>query len=162
MVKKQIKLVVLDSLARDVGRFRVRTTKVVMNELNIATGEILAIKGPRGVVAAYVWPDREQGEGGPYYIKMDRYLRENIGAKIGGYVYVSRLPSYPPPKAMKIHLVPKTGSAVLRYVSLKVDDIKMMLNTINRKQYCLSRCTGQENAVCCRQDRTAWRCCCFR
>ncbi len=128
MTKKQLKLAVLDSLARDVGRFRVRTTKIVMNELNIATGEILAIKGPRGIVAAYVWPDREQGQGNPYYIKMDRFLRENVGAKIGGYVYVYRLPNYPPPKAMRIHLVPKTGSSVLKYVSIKIDDVKMMLN----------------------------------
>jgi len=128
MVKKQLKLVVLDSLARDVGRFRVRTTKVVMNELGIATGEIVAIKGPRGLIAAYVWPDRESSQGNSYYIKMDKYLRDNVGIQIGGYVYVYRLPKYPLPKAIKINLVPKAGSAVIKYMPIKIEEVKMHLN----------------------------------
>jgi len=130
MVKHQAKLVVLDSLARDIGRFRVRTSKVVMNELGVATGEIVTIKGPRGMVAAYIWPDRKQTGSDPYYIKMDQFLRENVGVRIGGYVFVYKLPSYPPPKAMKIQLVPKTSGSMLKYVTIRTDDIKMTLNNL--------------------------------
>ena len=88
MMKKQAKLVVLDSLARDIGRFRVRTSKVVMKELEVATGEIVAIKGPKGLVAAYVWPDRDTTHGNPYYIRMDQYLRENVGVRVLSLIHI--------------------------------------------------------------------------
>ena len=126
--RRQVKLLVLDSLARDVARFRVRTSKVVMNELGVSTGEVVLIKGSRGMVAAYIWPDRDPIGGDPYYIKMDQYLRENVGAKIGGYVLVSKIPNYPPPSAIRIELVPKTSAALLKYVNINIDEIKMILN----------------------------------
>ncbi|MCR8454287.1 MAG: CDC48 family AAA ATPase [Crenarchaeota archaeon] len=126
--KKHVKLLVLDSLARDVARWRIRTSKIVMNELGVSTGEVVIIKGPRGTAAAYVWPDREIPEGNPYYVKMDQYLRENVGVKIGGYVLVSRIPNYPPPSAIRIELAPKTTGMVLKYVSINPDEVKMMLN----------------------------------
>lgn len=123
---RYLKLLVLDSLARDVTRFRVRTSKVVMNELGVATGEILLIKGPSGTVAAYVWPDRNGSYDNPYYIKMDKYLRGNVGVQVGGYVFVYRLSRYPPPVAIKVQLVPKTATNILKYIKIDVEEIKSM------------------------------------
>lgn len=85
---KKIRLKVLEASPRDIGRYRARLPKSKMNELEIVTGEIIAIQGKR-LTAAYAWPDRsgEETEKSDF-IRLDKFIRENAGVNIGDYVQV--------------------------------------------------------------------------
>lgn len=85
---KKIRLKVLEASPRDIGRYRARLPKSKMNELEIVTGEIIAIQGKK-LTAAYAWPDRsgEDVENADF-IRLDKFIRENAGVNIGDYVQV--------------------------------------------------------------------------
>ncbi len=84
-----IELTVASALVTDDGRGIARVDSKARKMLNVTTGDIIEIKGKRRSTAAMVWPAHAQDEGLDF-IRIDGYIRQNIGAGIGDKVFTAK------------------------------------------------------------------------
>ncbi len=84
-----IELTIAGALVTDDGRGIARIDSKARKLLGVTPGDILEIKGKRRSTAAVVWPAHSQDEGLDF-IRIDGYIRQNIGAGIGDKVFVSK------------------------------------------------------------------------
>ena len=84
-----IELTVAGALVTDDGRAIARIDSKARKFLNVTPGDIIDIKGKRRSTAAIVWPAHTQDEGLDF-IRIDGYIRQNIGAGIGDKVFVGK------------------------------------------------------------------------
>lgn len=90
-MQPQIKFLVAEADARDVGRGKVRISVAAMFELNLVAGDAVEIRGIKSkkTTAAIVLPLHYQ-ESNKYIIRMDGAIRLNSSVSIGDYVYIKR------------------------------------------------------------------------
>ena len=84
-----IELTIAGALVTDDGRGIARVDSKARKLLNVIPGDTIEIKGKRRSTAAIVWPAHPQDEGLDF-IRIDGYIRQNIGAGIGDKVFVSK------------------------------------------------------------------------
>ncbi len=84
-----IELTVASALVTDDGRGIARVDSKARKLLGVTTGDIIEIKGKRRSSAAMVWPAHTQDEGLDF-IRIDGYIRQNIGVGIGDKVFVGK------------------------------------------------------------------------
>ncbi|MDE1873673.1 MAG: CDC48 family AAA ATPase [Candidatus Micrarchaeota archaeon] len=84
-----IELTVSDALITDSGRGIARLDSKSQKALGVVSGEAVEIKGKNKSTAAIVWQAHPSDEG-LGFIRIDGYLRQNIGVGIGDKVFVSK------------------------------------------------------------------------
>jgi transitional endoplasmic reticulum ATPase len=84
-----MELTVSDALITDSGRGLARLDARSRKLLNVASGDVVEIKGKGKSTAAIVWQAHPSDEG-LGFIRIDGYLRQNIGVGIGDKVFVSK------------------------------------------------------------------------
>lgn len=84
-----IELTVSDALITDSGRGIARLDSRSQKLLGVLSGEAVEIKGKTKSTAAIVWQAHPSDEG-LGFIRIDGYLRQNIGIGIGDKVFVSK------------------------------------------------------------------------
>ncbi|MDE1854790.1 MAG: CDC48 family AAA ATPase [Candidatus Micrarchaeota archaeon] len=84
-----IELTVSDALITDSGRGIARLDSKSQKLLGVVSGEAVEIKGKNKSTAAIVWQAHPSDEG-LGFIRIDGYLRQNIGVGIGDKVFVSK------------------------------------------------------------------------
>ena len=84
-----IELTVSDALITDSGRGIARLDSKSQKLLGVVSGEVVEIKGKSKTTAAIVWQAHPSDEG-LGFIRIDGYLRQNIGVGIGDKVFVSK------------------------------------------------------------------------
>ncbi len=84
-----IELTVSDALITDSGRGIARLDSRSQKLLGVTSGEAVEIKGKAKSTAAIVWQAHPSDEG-LGFIRIDGYLRQNIGVGIGDKVFVSK------------------------------------------------------------------------
>ncbi len=84
-----IELTVAGALVTDDGRWLARIDSKARKLLNVISGDIIEIKGKRRSTAAIVWQAHQQDEGLDF-IRIDGYIRQNIGVGIGDKVFVKK------------------------------------------------------------------------
>ena len=84
-----IELTVAGALVTDDGRSIARIDSKARKFLGVTPGDIIEIKGKRRSTSAIVWPAHTQDEGLDF-IRIDGYIRQNIGAGIGDKVFTSK------------------------------------------------------------------------
>lgn len=84
-----IELTVAGALVTDDGRGIARIDSKARKMLNVISGDIVEIKGKRKSTAAIVWQAHQQDEGLDF-IRIDGYIRQNIGVGIGDRVFVTK------------------------------------------------------------------------
>jgi transitional endoplasmic reticulum ATPase len=97
-----IELTVASALVTDDGRGVARIDSKARKMLNLISGDIIEIKGRRKSTAAVVWQAHQQDEGLDF-IRVDGWIRQNIGVGIGDRVFVTKADVKP---ADKIVLAP--------------------------------------------------------
>ena len=97
-----IELTVAGALVTDDGRSIARIDSKARKLLGVTPGDIIEVKGKRRSTPAIVWPAHTQDEGLDF-IRIDGYIRQNIGAGIGDKVFVGKAEIKP---AEKIILAP--------------------------------------------------------
>jgi transitional endoplasmic reticulum ATPase len=71
------------------GRGIARIDSKARKQLDVASGDIIEIKGKRRSTAAIVWQAHQQDEGLDF-IRIDGYIRQNVGIGIGDKVFVTK------------------------------------------------------------------------
>ncbi len=84
-----IELTVAGALVTDDGRGIARIDSKARKMLNVISGDIIEIKGKRRSTAAIVWQAHQQDEGLDF-IRIDGYIRQNIGVGIGDKLFVTK------------------------------------------------------------------------
>ncbi|MGC8669540.1 MAG: CDC48 family AAA ATPase [Candidatus Micrarchaeia archaeon] len=84
-----IELTVAVSLVPDDGRSIARIDSKARKLLNVISGDIIEIKGKRKSTAAIVWQAHQEDEGLDF-IRIDGYIRQNVGVGIGDRVFVTK------------------------------------------------------------------------
>ena len=84
-----IELTVAGALVTDDGRGIARIDSKARKMLNVISGDIIEIKGKRRSTAAIVWQAHHQDEGLDF-IRIDGYIRQNIGVGIGDKIFVTK------------------------------------------------------------------------
>ncbi len=84
-----MELTVSDALITDSGRGLARLDARSRKLLDVASGDVVEIKGKGKSTAAIVWQAHPSDEG-LGFIRIDGYLRQNIGVGIGDKVFVSK------------------------------------------------------------------------
>jgi transitional endoplasmic reticulum ATPase len=84
-----IELTVASALVTDDGRGVARIDSKARKILGLISGDVIEIKGKRKSTAAVVWQTHQQDEGLDF-IRIDGYLRQNIGVGIGDRVFVTK------------------------------------------------------------------------
>lgn len=84
-----IELVVTGALVTDDGRGIARIDSKARKILDVVSGDVIEIKGKRRSTVAVVWQAHQQDEGLDF-IRIDGYIRQNIGIGIGDKVFVSK------------------------------------------------------------------------
>ncbi|MGC9190939.1 MAG: hypothetical protein ACP5FR_03455, partial [Candidatus Micrarchaeia archaeon] len=84
-----IELTVAGALVPDDGRGIARIDSKARKLLNVISGDIIEIKGKRKSTAAIVWQAHQEDEGLDF-IRIDGYIRQNIGVGIGDRVFVTK------------------------------------------------------------------------
>ncbi|MEM3839375.1 MAG: CDC48 family AAA ATPase [Candidatus Micrarchaeaceae archaeon] len=84
-----IELTVADALVTDSGRSIARIDSRSRKILDVVSGDIIEIKGKLKSTAATVWQAHPSDEG-LGFIRIDGYLRQNVGAGIGDKVFISK------------------------------------------------------------------------
>ncbi|MGC8652349.1 MAG: CDC48 family AAA ATPase [Candidatus Micrarchaeia archaeon] len=97
-----IELTVAGALVPDDGRGIARIDSKARKMLNVISGDIIEIKGKRKSTAAIVWQAHQEDEGLDF-IRIDGYIRQNIGVGIGDRVFVTKAEVNP---AEKVVLAP--------------------------------------------------------
>ena len=102
MPEKSIDLKVADPEPTHVGRNIVTLDRETKRQLEITSGDIVEIAGPKKKTAAIVWPARAEDEG-KLLVRMDNLIRHNAGVGIGEKVTVIKCV---PKEAKKVVLAP--------------------------------------------------------
>jgi transitional endoplasmic reticulum ATPase len=84
-----IELTVAGALVTDDGRGIARIDSKARKMLNLISGDVIEIKGKRKSTAAIVWQAHQQDEGLDF-IRVDGWIRQNIGVGIGDRVFVTK------------------------------------------------------------------------
>ena len=84
-----IELTVADALVTDSGRGIARIDSKSRKLLDVVSGDIIEIKGKIKSTAAVVWQAHPSDEG-LGFIRIDGYIRQNVGVGIGDKVFVSK------------------------------------------------------------------------
>ena len=84
-----IDLTVAGALVTDDGRGIARIDSKARKMLNVISGDIIEIKGKRRSTAAIVWQAHQQDEGLDF-IRIDGFIRQNLGVGIGDKVFVKK------------------------------------------------------------------------
>ncbi len=84
-----IELTVADALVTDSGRGIARIDSKSRKLLDVVSGDIIEIKGKNKSSAAIVWQAHPSDEG-LSFIRIDGYLRQNVGAGIGDKIIISK------------------------------------------------------------------------
>lgn len=84
-----IELTVADALVTDSGRSIARIDSKSRRLLNVVSGDVIEIKGKIKTSAAIVWQAHPSDEG-LGFIRIDGYLRQNLGVGIGDKIFVSK------------------------------------------------------------------------
>jgi transitional endoplasmic reticulum ATPase len=84
----EVKLIVSEAYQRDVGRKIVRVPYIVMEKLNISSGDVVEVKGKK-TTCAIAWP-LSPGDVGENIIRMDGGLRKNAGVALNEYVSIRK------------------------------------------------------------------------
>ncbi len=84
-----VELTVAGALVTDDGRGIARIDSKARKVLNVISGDVVEIKGRRKSTAAIVWQAHQQDEGLDF-IRIDGWIRQNIGVGIGDRVFVSK------------------------------------------------------------------------
>ena len=84
-----IELTVAAAMVADDGRGVARIDSKARKILNLISGDVIEIKGKRKSTAAVVWQAHQPDEGLDF-IRIDGYLRQNIGIGIGDRVFVTK------------------------------------------------------------------------
>ncbi len=84
-----IELTVAGALVTDDGRGIARIDSKARKMLNLISGDVIEIKGRRKSTAAIVWQAHQQDEGLDF-IRIDGWIRQNIGVGIGDRVFVAK------------------------------------------------------------------------
>ncbi len=84
-----IELTVADALVTDSGRSIARIDSKSRSALEIEIGDILEMKGKTKTSAAIAWQAHPSDEG-LGFIRIDGYLRQNLGVGIGDKIFVSK------------------------------------------------------------------------
>jgi transitional endoplasmic reticulum ATPase len=84
-----IELTVADALVTDSGRWYARMDSKSRKMLDVISGDIIEVKGRLKSTAAIVWQAHPSDEG-LGFIRIDGYLRQNVGAGIGDKVFISK------------------------------------------------------------------------
>ena len=84
-----IELVVTGALVTDDGRGIARIDSKARKMLDVVSGDVIEIKGKRRSTVAIVWQAHQQDEGLDF-IRIDGYIRQNIGVGIGDKVFVTK------------------------------------------------------------------------
>jgi transitional endoplasmic reticulum ATPase len=88
-VANGIELTVAGAVVTDDGRGIARIDSKSRKLLNVISGDIIEIKGKKRSTAAVVWQAHPQDEGLDF-IRIDGYIRQNIGIGIGDRVFVTK------------------------------------------------------------------------
>ncbi|VVB76938.1 VCP-like ATPase [uncultured archaeon] len=100
-----IELTVSDALITDSGRGFARLDARSRKMLDVVSGDIVEIKGKGKSTAAVVWPAHPSDEG-LSFIRIDGYLRQNIGVGIGDKIFVTKAEAK---DAEKVTIAPPMG-----------------------------------------------------
>src|SRR5580658_10350677 len=84
-----IELTVAGALVTDDGRGIARIDSKARKMLNVISGDIIEIKGKKRSTAAIVWQAHQQDEGLDF-IRIDGFIRQNLGIGIGDKVFVKK------------------------------------------------------------------------
>jgi len=84
-----IELIVSDALITDTGRGVARIDAKTRGIIGVDTYDVIEIKGKTKSTAAVVWPAHPSDEG-LGFVRIDGYIRQNIGVGIGDKVFVSK------------------------------------------------------------------------
>ena len=84
-----IELTVAGALVTDDGRGIARIDSKARKLLGVISGDIIEIKGKRRSTAAVVWQAHQQDEGLDF-IRIDGYIRQNVGVGIGDKTFVTK------------------------------------------------------------------------
>ena len=84
-----IELTVAGALVTDDGRWIARIDSKARKMLNVISGDIVEIKGKRRSTAAIVWQAHQTDEGLDF-IRIDGFIRQNLGVGIGDKVFVKK------------------------------------------------------------------------
>ncbi len=84
-----IELTVAGAVVTDDGRGIARIDSKARKMLNVISGDIIEVKGKKRSTAAVVWQAHTQDEGLDF-IRIDGYIRQNIGVGIGDRVFVTK------------------------------------------------------------------------
>ncbi|MCL5430020.1 MAG: CDC48 family AAA ATPase [Candidatus Marsarchaeota archaeon] len=84
-----IELTIAGALVTDDGRGIARIDSKARKMLNVISGDIVEIKGKRRSTAAIVWQAHQQDEGLDF-IRIDGFIRQNLGVGIGDKVFVKK------------------------------------------------------------------------
>ena len=84
-----IELTVASALVTDDGRGIARIDSKARKQLNLISGDVVEIKGRKKTTAAIVWQAHQQDEGLDF-IRIDGWIRQNIGVGIGDRVFVTK------------------------------------------------------------------------
>ena len=88
-MSKGIELTVADALVTDSGRGIARIDSKSRKMLDVVSGDIIEIKGKNKSTAAIVWQAHPSDEG-LGFIRIDGYLRQNVGAGIGDKILLTK------------------------------------------------------------------------
>lgn len=102
-----IELTVAGALVTDDGRGIARIDAKSRKLLNVVSGDTIEIKGKKRSTVAMVWPAPQQDEG-LNFIRVDGWIRENIGVGLGDKVFVSK-PEVS--EATKVIIAPPKGQS---------------------------------------------------
>ncbi len=100
-----IELTVADALVTDTGRGLARIDTKSRKLLDVVSGDIIEIKGKTKSTAAIVWQAHPSDEG-LGFIRIDGYMRQNVGVGIGDRVFVTKADVK---NAEKVVLAPPVG-----------------------------------------------------
>ena len=89
MLPDGVELTVASALVSDDGRGIARIDSKARKLLNVISGDVIEIKGRRKSTAAVVWQAHQQDEGLDF-IRIDGWIRQNIGVGIGDRVFVTK------------------------------------------------------------------------
>jgi transitional endoplasmic reticulum ATPase len=84
-----IELTVADALVTDSGRSIARIDSKSRKLLDVVSGDIIEIKGKIKSTAAVVWQSHPSDEG-LGFVRIDGYLRQNLGVGIGDKIFASK------------------------------------------------------------------------
>jgi len=124
----KIQLRIQKAKKRDIGRNIIRIDHEVMEQLNIKTGDVVAIKG-KTESAGIAWPSYPQ-DSGLKIVRIDSRLRKNTGASIDDIIILRKVNAKVAknvvlaPSEVKIRSNPRFESFVKR----KLDNYPIMLN----------------------------------